>query len=104
MKKIISLLLVSFLISHANAQMVKGVVVVGERGCQKRDYIVIDTNLGFVYAQQYSGSFDKGDIVTGELNGYGIKEVLVNSSSGRLWIDDYMLSKSRASEKCFGRN
>ena len=104
MKKITLLFVLFFLITNTNAELVKGVVVVGERGCQKRDYIVINTNMGFVYAQQFIGSFDKGDEIIGELNSYGFKDVLVNSSSGRLWIDDYMLSRNRASEKCFGRN
>ena len=102
MKKIsigLFLLTLSFL---ANAELVKGIVVIGERGCAKRDYIIISLNSGYVYAQQYRGSFDKGDEVIGELNSYGFKDVLVNSSSGRIWIDDYMLSKSRATDKCFG--
>ena len=91
-----------FYIHNAFADIVQGQVIVGERGCSKRDYIVIATNLGFVYAQQYSGSFDKGDVVVGELNSYGFKDVLINNSSGRLYIDDYMMSKTRAADKCFG--
>lgn len=81
--------------------MVEGVVVVGERGCKKYDLVVIDTNDGYVLAEQYGGSFDKGDKVVGALNSYGFKDVLVNGRSGRLYIDDYMLSRDRAAEKCF---
>lgn len=89
-------------VPFADASFIKGVVVVGERGCVKRDYVVIDTNLGYIYAQQFSGSFDKGDIVVGELNSFGFKDVSINTSrKGRLWIDDFMLSRSRAAEKCF---
>lgn len=101
MQKILIAMLITMFSSNVSAEVVEGVVVVGEKGCAKRDYIIINTNLGFVYAQQYSGSFDKGDTVVGDLNGYGFKDVLVNSASGRLWIDDYMLSKSKASKKCF---
>ena len=86
----------------ANAVVVNGVVVVGERGCNKRDYIIINTNLGYVYAQPFRGSFDKGDVVSGDINSFGMKEVSVNSLSGSLWIDDFWLSKSRATQKCFG--
>jgi hypothetical protein len=87
--------------TQASAEMVQGVVVVGERGCSKRDYIVISTAQGFVYAQQWSGSFDKDDVVVGRLNSYGFKDVLVNGRSARLWIDDYMLSRSSAADKCY---
>jgi hypothetical protein len=85
----------------AVAQVVSGVVVVGERGCRKRDKIVLYTNLGFVIAEVYSDSFYKDDQVIGELNSYGFKDVLVNGRSARLYIDDYMLSRDRAAEKCF---
>lgn len=81
--------------------MVEGVVVVGERGCKKNDVVVIYTNNGYVIAEQYGGSFDKNDKVVGDLNSYGFTDVLVNGISGQLYIDDYMLSRSRAAEKCF---
>jgi hypothetical protein len=103
MKKIIFAFVILLTSLYSYADMVRGVVVVGEYKCKKRDYIVIETNLGFVYAQQYGGSFSRGDEVVGDLNSYGFKDVLVQSSSGRLWIDDYMMSKAKASEKCFGK-
>ncbi len=102
MKKFLLLLPIMFFSLISLAKSFEGVVVVGERGCKASDYIVIYTDMGYVYAQQYSGSFDKDDEVVGDLNNYGFKDVLVNSSSGRLWIDDYMMSKSKVAEKCFG--
>ena len=86
---------------QALAQVVSGVVVVGERGCRKRDKVVIFTNQGFVVAEVYAGNFDKDDQVIGELDSYGFKDVLVNGQSAKLYIDDYMLSRDRAAEKCF---
>lgn len=83
------------------AEMVEGIVVVGERRCSKYDIVVLYTQRGYVIAQVYSGSFDKDDKVVGELNSYGFKDVLVEGSSGRLYIDDYMLGRDRAAEKCF---
>ena len=68
---------------------------------QKNDLVVIYTSSGYVIAEQYSGSFDKDDKVVGALNSYGFKDVLVNGRSGRLYIDDFMLSRDRAAEKCF---
>lgn len=104
MKRFLLILLAMLFSLTSFAKSVEGVVVVGERGCKNNDYIVIYTDMGYVYAQQYSGSFDKNDEVVGDLNSYGFKDILVNSSSGRLWIDDYMLSKSKVSEKCFGHD
>lgn len=103
MKEIAFFSALFFLSLASHAEMVRGIVVVGEYKCKKRDYIVIETNLGYVYAQQYGGSFSRGDEVIGDLNSYGFKDVLIQSSNGRLWIDDYMMSKSRATEKCFGK-
>ncbi len=78
-----------------------GIVVVGERGCDRRDRIVINTNSGYVFAEVYTGYFSKGDEVVGNLNAYGMKDVLVNGSRATIWIDDYWLSKTKAAEKCF---
>jgi hypothetical protein len=104
MKKIGIIFTILFMSVSTYAETVRGVVVVGEYKCKKRDYIIIETNMGFVYAQQFGGSFSRGDEVVGDLNSFGFKDVDVQSSSGRIWIDDYMMSKSRATEKCFGKD
>jgi hypothetical protein len=88
--------------NKAYADIVKGIVAVGERGCKKSDLIIISTNMGFVAAEVYTGFFDKGDEVVGNLNSYGLFDVSTNGSSGSIYIDDYMLSRSSAVEKCFG--
>ena len=101
MKKYILLLLLSLKASIGNAsEMIIGSVSVEENTCKHRDYIVIYTNNGFTYAQVYSGSFDKDDVVIGEINSYGFKDVLVDGRAARLWIDDYWLSKEKAIKKC----
>lgn len=82
---------------------VVGVVVVGEGKCSKRDRIVIETNMGFSLVEQYSGNFDRGDKVVGEINSYGIKDVLVNGRSGRVYVDDYMASKDKAIRWCYNK-
>jgi hypothetical protein len=83
------------------AQVVEGVVVMGEGDCNKRAITILNTNYGFVVADVYTGNFDKGDLVIGELNSYGLHDVLVNGSSGSFYVDDYGLNKSRAAEMCF---
>lgn len=44
---------------------------------------------------------DEGDTIAGDISGYGFKDVfyLSSSSSGRVYVDDYGLSKSSAVEK-----
>jgi hypothetical protein len=93
--------LVALWCGQALAQ-VPGVVAVGEGKCQRPDRVVIATNLGFTLGEQYSGNFDKDDKVYGALNSYGFKDVLVNESAGRLYIDDYMASRDKAKTWCFG--
>jgi hypothetical protein len=85
----------------ASAEMSQGVVAVGERGCLKSDKIVIYTKRDFVIAEVHSGFFDKDDFVVGDLNSYGFKNVLVNGRSGKIYVDDYMLSREQAAEKCY---
>lgn len=94
-------LAIAFVASTASAQ-VAGIVAAGEGRCQKRDRVLVDTNMGFTLAQQYSGSYDRDDKVVGDLNSYGFKDVLVNGHAGRLWIDDYMASRDKAERWCFG--
>lgn len=96
------LIVPAFLLALPAIAHVQGEVVVGERKCRKRDYVVIETLSGYVYAQVYTGSFDKGDLVVGAIDSYGLKNVKVNGSTGSVYIDDFMLSRSRAAEKCFG--
>ncbi len=84
---------------HAQAQ-VAGIVVAGEGDCRRSDRVVIATKNGFTLAEQYRGTFDKDHKVFGELNRYGFKDVLVNNRNGRIYVDDYDVSRNRAVEWC----
>ena len=82
-----------------SADGVRGVVVY-DKGCGSR--LIIETALGYVLAEWYGGnSPSKGDVIVGEINGYGLKAVynLTAKAGSRLWIDDYMLSRGRVLEK-----
>ena len=83
------------------AEIVEGVVVMGEGDCSKSAIIILNTNYGFVVADVYTGYFDKGDQVFGNLSSYGLHDVQVNGSSGSFYVEDYGLNKSRAAEMCF---
>ena len=73
-------------------------VLLRTRGCS---YFIADGPQG-LYLLEWYGGYDPvaHDGILGELSGYGFKDVLYsNGQSGRVYIDDYMLGKSRALEK-----
>ena len=74
-------------------------VVVAIRGC--RDYFIADGPNGQYLLEWYGGhSPSRGDIIIGPINSYGFKDVCYpGKGTGRVWVDDYLLSKSRAQEK-----
>lgn len=85
--------------SVATAAATKGVVVY-DRGCGSR--LIVETSMGYVLAEWFGGSVPyEGDTLIGELESYGMKEIYIlnRKSDTRLWIEDYMLSRSRVVEK-----
>lgn len=81
------------------ASSTKGVVVY-DKGCNSR--MIIETTQGYVLAEWYGGSTpSKGDVIVGDLNSYGMKEVFIynRDSDLKIWIDDYGLSRARVVEK-----
>jgi hypothetical protein len=85
--------------SVAYADAVKGIVVF-DKGCGSR--IIIETRLGYILAEWYGGNLPaEGDVLVGELNSYGFKDIynLTSDASSRLYIDDYMMSRSRVTER-----
>lgn len=82
-----------------------GVVIKADGDCPARyDRIVIETRSGYVLAEHYRGRFFEGRRVYGNLHSYGFKDVTVNESEARIYIDDYMASRSKAIEWCFGKD
>jgi hypothetical protein len=74
-------------------------VVYVESGC---DYFIADGPQGYYLLEWYGGhSPSKGDTIAGKLSSYGFKDVyFVNArSNGRVWVDDYLLSRDSAAEK-----
>lgn len=73
-------------------------VVLRIRSC---DYFIADGPQGYFLLEWYGG-YDpqRGDGIYGELGSYGFKDVLYSGGQeGRLYIDDYMLSKDGALEE-----
>lgn len=76
-------------------------VVFKKSGC--RDYFLADGDSGGIYLLEWYGGYDprEGESIVGEINGYGFKDVFYpdSGSSGQVYVDDYMLSRSSAVEK-----
>lgn len=73
-------------------------IVLRVRGC---DYFVADGPSGY-YLLEWYGGYDpsRGDGIFGDLSGYGFREILYGGGQeGKVYIDDYMLSKDRVLEK-----
>lgn len=73
-------------------------VLLRVRSC---DYFIADGPQGYYLLEWYGGyDPDRGDGIYGQLGTYGFKDVMYEGGQGgRLYIDDYLLSKDRALEK-----
>jgi hypothetical protein len=76
-------------------------VVFKRPGC--RDYFLADGDSGGIYLLEWYGGHDprEGESIVGEIRTYGFKDVFYPDSgnSGRVYVDDYMLSRSSAIAK-----
>lgn len=83
-----------------NAFAEKAEVVLYKSGC--RSYFIADGPNGY-YLLEWYGGYDpsKGDIIVGEIASYGFKNVYYpkQDQEGRIYVDDYSLSKDRVLEK-----
>lgn len=67
-----------------------------------RSYILVQSNQGYGILEWYGGNDpDKGDVVVGDLESYGIKDAfnITADSNTRMWVEEYWLSRSRAVDK-----
>jgi len=109
--KIIGVVIVVTLtpLSIANA-LDKGIVQLDHYDCPAgaSDRIVIETRRGYTLAEVYSGysATHSGKVIYGEFHSYGFKEIYDEDDEngdnevGRIYIDDYMASRSEAIRWC----
>jgi hypothetical protein len=87
-----------------NALAEKAEVVLYKSGC--RSYFIAEGPRGF-YLLEWYGGYDpsKGDVIVGEIGSYGFKDVYYSKQDrkGRIYVDDYLLSKDRVLEKYRGK-
>lgn len=97
MKKIIIL---SFLLISINLFAAKGIVVYKSSSC---DWFIVNTNSGFIVMESYSGYFDEGDYVIGDIESYGFKNLFnkTRGIEGRVYVEDFQMSKDDAIEEFY---
>jgi len=73
-------------------------VIATYSGC---DYFVADGTGGLYVLEWYGGHIpSEGDTIIGDIDSYGFKDVIYNGySTGRVWIEDYLLSPTSAAEE-----
>lgn len=78
----------------------EGYVILNQIECRAR--FVIQTTMGFAILEHYGGSDpDEGDLVVGDFESYGIKDIYnaTSQTTLRVWVEDYWLSRARVIEK-----
>jgi hypothetical protein len=72
-------------------------VVASIRGCK---YFVVEQGVNYSLIDEWSCSHPtKGDTGRGNINSYGTKSVKLDGLSCTVFVDDWLLSKSRAQDK-----
>lgn len=81
------------------AEAASGVVVFNKSGCRGR--YVVETTMGYAILEWFGGHDPlEGERIQGDFESYGMKEIYFgNSREGKVWLEDYWLSRSRAQEK-----
>ncbi|MCX6793400.1 MAG: hypothetical protein NTY12_05285 [Candidatus Falkowbacteria bacterium] len=75
-----------------------GVITYAPSGC---DYFIVESSLGYSLFEWFGGALpNEGDALYGDFSGYGFKDFYTGSNRKiRVWVEDYLLSRSRAIEK-----
>ena len=72
-------------------------VVVLKKG--SGDWFIVNSSRGFAVLEWYGGyDPDVGDIVSGDFESFGFKNVRIRDRETRIWVEDFWLSQSKALE------
>mgnify|MGYP001573189037 CR=1 FL=1 len=81
--------------------MDKGYVAYYRIGC---DYFIVEYGYSYALMEWFGGRDpSEGDKIVGNFNGFGFEDIYTEGKKTRVYIDDYLLSKSRATEKYFDK-
>lgn len=81
----------------------RGVVVYKRLGCS---YYIVETHLGYAILEWFGGNDpSQGDVIVGDFETFGMKDIYNETmgSESKAWIDNFWLSKDRATEIYFDK-
>lgn len=88
-----------FILSGGFAFAARGMVTHKQGTC---DYFIVESSRGYDVLEWFGGHDpDKGDILAGPFESYGMKDVYDETADAniRVWVEDYDLTKEDALEK-----
>ncbi len=66
------------------------------KGCK---YVVLETSSDYILVEDWLCTFSRSSDGFGELKSYGFKDIILDGSQCKVYVDNFMLSKSSALEK-----
>ena len=101
-KSLLSTLVVSFFATAAYSEVIGAVLVAHDSDCMS-SRMVFSNNLGFINAEWYGGIFWEDRVCFADFYSFGMTDFLDKDGDevGRIWVDDYWVSNSSASEFCY---
>jgi hypothetical protein len=101
-KTLLTAVAVSFAASAALAEVVPAVLVLDDSECSSGN-MVFYSDLGFITAEWFGGLYWEDQVYFGVFNNFGMTSVFDQSGAeiGQVWIDDFMVSQSAATEFCY---
>ena len=103
-KSLLSTLVASFFATAAYSEVIGAVLMADDSECSS-SRMVFSNNLGFINAEWFGGIFWEDRVQFADFHSFGMTDVLDEDGDevGRIWVDDYWVSNSSASEFCYNR-
>jgi|TARA_B100000315_G_C14130314_1_gene386590 hypothetical protein len=82
------------------AASAEGIVVLNDSGCRSR--YVVETSSGYAILEWFGGNDpSEGSRIVGDFESYGMPNIYnkTANSEGKVWVEDYWLSRSRVMDK-----
>ena len=103
-KSLLSTLVATFFATGASSEVIGAVLIADDSECRS-SRMVFSNNLGFINAEWFGGVFWEDRVYFADFHSFGMTDVLDEDGDevGRIWVDDYWVSNSSASEFCYNR-
>jgi hypothetical protein len=103
-KSLLSTLVASLFATAAYSEIIGAVLVADDSECSS-SHMIFSTNLGFINAEWFGGVFWEDRVYYANFHSFGMTDVLDEDGDevGRIWVEDYWMSNSSASEFCYNR-